>query len=51
VQGVLRTADVVTPVTGLLYALVGFALLYALLFAVVVRLLLRHVRSSLEPRA
>jgi cytochrome d ubiquinol oxidase subunit I len=46
VQGVLRTADAVTPVQHLAVPLVGFLLLYLLLFAVVFRLLRRHVFQS-----
>ena len=48
VQGLLRTADAVTPVSNLTVPLVGFTLLYLVLFAVVVRLLRRHVFASLE---
>lgn len=48
VQGLQRTAEAVTPVQGLAIPLVVFATLYATLFAVVVRLLRRHVFSSLE---
>src|SRR5688572_5880004 len=38
VQGVLRTADTVTPQRGLVLPLIGFVLLYLLLLLVVVRL-------------
>ena len=48
VQGVLRTADMVTPRAPLAVPLLGFALLYLLLFAVVFRLLRRQVFASLE---
>lgn len=48
VQGVMRTAEAVTPVGSLAVPFVGFAILYLLLFAVVVRLLRRHVFASLE---
>jgi cytochrome d ubiquinol oxidase subunit I len=49
VQGVLRTRDAVTPVPHLVVPFCGFALLYLLLFAVVVRLLRRHVFQSAVP--
>ncbi|MEO6595943.1 MAG: cytochrome ubiquinol oxidase subunit I [Planctomycetota bacterium] len=48
VQGVMRTADAVTPVGPLVVPLFGFAALYLVLFAVVWRLLRRHVFSSME---
>lgn len=48
VQGMLRTSEAVTPTTHLEIPLVGFALLYLLLLAVVFRLLRRHVFQSLE---
>ena len=48
VQGLLRTADAVTPVQNLGVPLAGFALLYTMLFLVVFRLLRRHVFASVE---
>ncbi|HEU4419184.1 MAG TPA: cytochrome ubiquinol oxidase subunit I [Planctomycetota bacterium] len=48
VQGVMRTRDAVTPVTNLLVPFCAFTLLYGLLFAVVVRLMRRHVFESAE---
>jgi cytochrome d ubiquinol oxidase subunit I len=49
VQGVLRTHEAVTPAGPLLVPLLGFAALYLLLFAIVWRLLRRHVYSLEEP--
>jgi cytochrome d ubiquinol oxidase subunit I len=49
VQGVMRTADAVTPAGPLLVPLLGFLALYLLLFAIVWRLLRRHVYSSGAP--
>jgi cytochrome d ubiquinol oxidase subunit I len=49
VQGVMRTRDAVTPVPNQIVPFCGFALLYGLLFAVVVRLMRRHVFESAEP--
>ncbi|HEX5051732.1 MAG TPA: cytochrome ubiquinol oxidase subunit I [Planctomycetota bacterium] len=43
VQGVLRTAEAVTPVPHVAASLLVFGSLYVLLFAVVVRLMRRHV--------
>jgi cytochrome d ubiquinol oxidase subunit I len=48
VQGVLRTADAVTPAPHVVTSLVVFVLLYGLLFAVSFRLLRAHVFRSLE---
>jgi cytochrome d ubiquinol oxidase subunit I len=48
VQGVLLTRDAVTPMPHLAVPFVAFALLYALLSAVVFRLLRRHVFQSVE---
>jgi cytochrome bd ubiquinol oxidase subunit I len=46
VHNVLRTADAVTPVPGLVVPLVGFTLLYAFLGVVVVALLRRQIIRS-----
>jgi cytochrome d ubiquinol oxidase subunit I len=46
VQGVLRTADAVTPMPGLIVPMVSFTLLYLLLGAVVVRLISSMVRET-----
>ncbi len=48
VQGLLRTADAVTPTPHLAVPLLVFGLLYLMLFAVVVRLLRRHVVAGPE---
>jgi cytochrome d ubiquinol oxidase subunit I len=51
VQGVLRTADAVTPVPGLVVPFVAFTLLYCLLGVIVVVLLYRQiVRTGKMPR-
>ncbi|MEO6446340.1 MAG: cytochrome ubiquinol oxidase subunit I [Gemmatimonadaceae bacterium] len=46
VQGVLRTADAVTPMPGLIVPFLGFTLLYVFLSVVVVYLLRRQVTAS-----
>jgi cytochrome d ubiquinol oxidase subunit I len=50
VQGILRTADMVTPTRNLIVPLVVFTAVYALLFAVVVRLLRAQVFAAAEAR-
>ncbi len=51
VQGVLRTADAVTPMPGLVVPFVLFSLLYVFLGVIVVYLLRRQIVSSpREPR-
>lgn len=49
VQGVMRTADAVTPMPGLVVPFTVFSLLYLGLAAVVVILLRRHVFASPKP--
>ncbi len=49
IYGFLRTADAVTPMKNLWVPFVTFALVYLGLAAVVVTVLVRHVRHSLEP--
>jgi cytochrome bd ubiquinol oxidase subunit I len=51
VYGVLRTADAVTPVTGLWVRFTVFALVYLLLAVVVAVTLWRQVRATTEVRA
>jgi cytochrome d ubiquinol oxidase subunit I len=46
IQGVLRTADAVTPVPNLTIPLITFSLVYLFLAFVVVYLLLRQFRMS-----
>jgi cytochrome d ubiquinol oxidase subunit I len=46
IQGVMRTAQAVTPMTGLKIPLVTFTLIYIFLAAVVVWLLIRQVADS-----
>jgi cytochrome d ubiquinol oxidase subunit I len=46
IQGVMRTADAVTPMPGLIVPFLAITLLYLVLAAIVVMLLLRHVRES-----
>jgi cytochrome d ubiquinol oxidase subunit I len=46
VQGVMRTAEAVTPVDNLALPFAGLAMLYLVLFAVTLRLLRRHVFQS-----
>ena len=48
VQGVLRTADCVTPAGNVAVSLAGFVVLYGVLGWIVVRLLRRHVAATLE---
>jgi cytochrome d ubiquinol oxidase subunit I len=47
VQGILRTADAVTPMPGLVFPMMAFALLYVGLGAVVVTLILGIVRETM----
>jgi len=47
VQGVLRTADAVTPMTGLVVPMTAFALLYLGLGAIVVALIVAMVRETM----
>jgi cytochrome d ubiquinol oxidase subunit I len=49
VQGVMRTAEAVTPVPGLWLSLVSYSTLYLLLGAVVASLLARQFRGSPRP--
>jgi cytochrome bd ubiquinol oxidase subunit I len=46
IQGVMRTADAVTPMPGLIVPFLTFTLLYLILAAIVVALLVRQVRES-----
>lgn len=46
VQGLLRTADAVTPMPGLIVPLIGFTLLYVVLGAVVVAVIAGMVRDT-----
>lgn len=46
VQGIMRTADAVTPVPGIWVSLLGYTLLYVFLGAIVIALLLMQFRSS-----
>ena len=46
IQGVMRTADAVTPMPGLIVPFLAITLLYLILAAIVVMLLVRHVRES-----
>jgi cytochrome d ubiquinol oxidase subunit I len=46
VQGILRTADAVTPMPGLVYPLVAFTLLYVFLAVVVAWLLWRQIVAT-----
>ena len=46
VQGVLRTADAVTPMPGLVVPMTFFTLLYLVLGAIVVRLIMSMVRET-----
>lgn len=51
IYGVMKTADAVTPMPGLIYPLSAFAVLYVLLAALVTRLMVRqfrHARGSAE---
>jgi cytochrome d ubiquinol oxidase subunit I len=47
VQGVLRTADAVTPMPGLIVPMMAFALLYLGLGAIVVALVVAMVRETM----
>jgi cytochrome d ubiquinol oxidase subunit I len=51
IQGVMRTADAVTPVSSLAVPFVAFAALYLLLGAMVGILLWRQIRRSAPPAA
>lgn len=46
IQGVLRTADAVTPMPGLVVPFAGFTLLYVLLGVVVLAILRRLARHT-----
>ena len=46
IQGVMRTADAVTPMPGLIVPFLAITLLYLVLGAIVIMLLLRQVRES-----
>jgi len=46
IQGVMRTADAVTPMPGLIVPFLAMTLLYLVLAAIVIMLLVRHVRES-----
>lgn len=48
ISKIMRTADAVTPMPGLLYPLVTFTVLYLLLAAVVVWLIMRHIAASAD---
>jgi len=47
VQGILRTADAVTPMPGLVVPMLAFALLYLGLGAIVVTLIVGMVRETM----
>jgi cytochrome d ubiquinol oxidase subunit I len=47
VQGVLRTADALTPMPGLIVPMMAFALLYLGLGAIVVALVVAMVRETM----
>ena len=49
IHGVMRTADAVTPMPGLVVPFATFTLLYLVLGAVVVALLQRQVFASTRP--
>ncbi|MGZ3390366.1 MAG: cytochrome ubiquinol oxidase subunit I, partial [Isosphaeraceae bacterium] len=49
IQGVMRTADAVTPVPGLWVSLLVYSTLYVFLGLVVALLLARQFRASLRP--
>ena len=51
IQGIMRTADVVTPMPGLIVPFLAISLLYLFLAAAVVTLLFRQVRESLKEYA
>jgi cytochrome d ubiquinol oxidase subunit I len=46
IQGVMRTADAATPMPGLIVPFLTLTLLYLVLAAIVILLLVRHVRES-----
>ena len=46
IQGVMRTADAVTPMPGLVIPFLVFTALYLLLAGIVVLLLIRQVREA-----
>jgi cytochrome d ubiquinol oxidase subunit I len=45
IQGVMRTADAVTPMPGIQYTLLLFTLVYLLLTVMVIFLLYRQIKS------
>jgi cytochrome bd ubiquinol oxidase subunit I len=47
VQGILRTADAVTPMPGLIVPMLAFAALYIGLSAIVIRLIMTMVRETM----
>ena len=47
VQGILRTADAVTPMPGLIVPMLTFAALYLMLSAIIVRLIMAMVRETM----
>ncbi|MBA3344586.1 MAG: cytochrome ubiquinol oxidase subunit I, partial [Gemmatimonadales bacterium] len=49
IYGILRTADAVTPMPGLIYPFLGFTLLYCLLGVIVAWLLYRQIIRSPRP--
>jgi len=49
IHGVLRTADAVTPMPGLVYPFLGFTLLYCFLGVIVAWLLYRQILRSPQP--
>jgi cytochrome d ubiquinol oxidase subunit I len=51
IQGVMRTADALTPMPGLILPFLAITLLYLLLAAIVIMLLVRQVRESPQPRS
>ena len=51
IQGVMRTADAVTPMPGLIVPFLAITLLYLGLGAIVATLLVRQVRESSQPRS
>src|SRR6185369_17155555 len=46
IQGLMRTADAVTPMPGLIVPFLAISLLYLILAAIVILLLVRQVRES-----
>jgi cytochrome bd ubiquinol oxidase subunit I len=47
VQGIMRTADAVTPMPGLIVPMLAFATLYIGLSAIVIRLIMTMVRETM----